>query len=702
MGKGKACGCCESGPPTVQTFASDGRQPEEMGLPETITIENPARRVINSDCPVCIVFVAFWIGMFIVASLAFEKGDAEKLIYGTDYLDQKCGQGAAPAGWEVAVAAHRAADPATYAYQTENWSDNKYLFIPLPYNDNNPLDGSTWTDFDPTTALASGVCVSACPDSGLTSIDALTDPPFKVFTYGSREGVNPPETYTVWYNSYDVLRRCLPSSNNTAAESISFLADAMDDVPEVTRITNFFTRGLADIEEAYMVLVFCGMLSIILPFLYTILLRCILKPLVWIMLLLVLVILIGSGYLAYTRYDDLDNDNDSTNDNDAKAFLALAIVTWIMAALYACFLVWFCKHINTACEIIQQAGKVLTSDPSILLIPIFTGVMLLALFVFIIYVVLHVWTMEDGENIVATGGQIGGINTTVVVPDDYATRNNLLYYVFFGWLWTMGLISALGYFVVSAVTVQWYYSHKDDDEKKVRCFVGWLRGYAWAFLYHMGCLITGALLVAIIQFIRFILQKVTDKFKQSSDAAKCIMCCVDCCLAYVERFLQYISRNAYIMTAIEGSGFWCSCCKVVGVLLGAISYLAPLIIVSDVVFFVGKLFLVSGTVAAGYFMLYDQDLAPDVDDGILVLVVIGIIAYVVASLFMSVYESAIDSMFVLVFHETRQPKDPSLYFCPQDVFQSVTGKSKTQASMFKQEHAAKVAAADGTEPSAAV
>ena len=623
----------------MQTFASDGREPAEMGLPDNIQIENPSRRVLNSDCPVCLLFVVFWIGMFIISSVAFEKGDAMKLIYGTDYLDNKCGYGDEPAGWASAVATHRNLNPDVYAYQTATWSENKYLFIPLPYNGDHPLDSDAWSGFSAETALASGVCVNQCPQSGLDSLESIsTQANYKVFTYGSADGINPLEEFDVWYNSHDILRRCIPSSNNSVADSVDTLKSAMDKLPEVTRVSSFFTRGLADIEDGYMVIVFCAMISVLLPFLYVVMLRCILKPLVWTMLFLVLIILAACGYFCYQRYDDLDNDDDSTNDQDAKGFLFLAIFFWVLTAVYLCFLVWFCKHINAACEIIAQAGKVLTSDPSILLIPIFTGIMLLALFVFIVYLLLFVWTMEDGANIETTGTDALGVNTTVSVPSDYTTRNNLVYYIFFGWLWSMGVISALGYFVVAAVTVQWYYSHKDDDEKKVRCVVGWLRGYAWAFLYHMGCLITGALLVAIIQFLRWMLQKATDKFKESSSAAKCIMCCVDCCLAYIERFLQYISRNAFIMTAIEGTGFWCSCCKVVGVLLGAISYLAPLIIVSDIVFFIGKLFLVSLTVGIGYLMMYNHDLAPDVDNGIMVLIVIGVIAYVIASLFMSVYE----------------------------------------------------------------
>eukprot|EP00754_Rhynchopus_humris_P045833 Rhum_TRINITY_DN5328_c0_g1::Rhum_TRINITY_DN5328_c0_g1_i1::g.17027::m.17027/K15377/SLC44A2_4_5; solute carrier family 44 (choline transporter-like protein), member 2/4/5 len=686
MGKGKGCCCDDRSGACVSTYASDGRSPESMGLPAGMNIENPSRRVLNSDCPMLLVFFAFWIGMFIVLGVAKKTGDPRRLIYGEDYLKNLCGHGDQPAGWDAAVTQWKSnATAPRFKWQSENWSDNDKVFYPIPYDGTTPLTFD-YTKFDIDIAIASAVCVRECPQSGLSSpITTSTSAPSAVFTYGGTSKITVLDYHNVWYDTHKLFGRCIANSS-TVANNLGKLSESIDEIPGATHLSNFFQRSLADIEEGWKVIVICGAFSIVAPLLYVLLLRVILKPLVWLMLILVLVSFIVGGYFGYRRYDDLNNDDDSTNDHEAKAFLALGIVSWIFAALFLCFMVWFFRQINAACEIIQQAGRVLVSDMSLLLVPLITAAWVCALYVFCIFTFLYVWTMEDDEGTVTvSGGTPLGTNLTVVIPDDYTTKNNMIYYVFFGFLWTLGVLNAIGYFVISASTVQWYYSHKDDGEKSSTCVLGWLRGYAWAFCYHLGCLVTGALLVAIVQFVRFILQKFTNKFRNSSSAARCLMCCVDCCLAYLERVLQYISKNAYIMCAIEGAGFWCSCCSAVQVLMGAISYLAPLIIVSDIVFFVGKLALTAGAVAIGYLLLYSHDLAPDVDNGILLLVVVGAVAFAIASLFMSVYESCIDSMFLLIFHETGQPKDPSLYFCPEEVFKTVTGKDKTEAGMFKQE-----------------
>eukprot|EP01059_Diplonema_ambulator_P022746 TRINITY_DN3807_c0_g2_i1.p1 TRINITY_DN3807_c0_g2~~TRINITY_DN3807_c0_g2_i1.p1 ORF type:complete len:711 (+),score=180.23 TRINITY_DN3807_c0_g2_i1:45-2177(+) len=687
-------GCCggDDGKLGVQTYAGDDRNPTDIGLPECVKLENPSRRVINSDTPMCLVFIVFWLGMFLIANVAFKKGDPMRLVYGTDYLGNRCGSGSPPAGWSQAIAQFKTPNPDGYPFQNSTWSENTYLWLPVPYSSENLTD-SSMANFDAKRALAAGVCVATCPQFGfvdknasqILADDNLYSMLHQVFTYGSTSTSSLPDTFNVWYDSHETFRRCIPSSSSMAISSS--LQKAYDNIPGVTRVSNWFQRGLSDLQDAYMVLIYCGIIGLCLPFFYITLLRIALKPMIWIMLIASLLGLIFGGYFSYRKYDSLKNNNDANNSRDADFWLFLCIVFWVSAAFFLCFMVWFCKKINAACEIIQCAGKVLTSDPSMLLVPIITGITCLAVLCWIVYVSLYVWTIHDNGDIVvddSTGlSNSTGYNLTLTLPKDYTTVQNMLYYNLFGWLWTLGVLSALGYFAIAAATVQWYYSHTNDSEKSLPCIIGWGKGYFWGICYHLGCLITGALLVAILQFIRFLVQRMTEKFKESCAAAKIIMCLVDCCLAYIERVLQYISRNAYIMTAIEGSGFWCSCCKVISVLLGSIEYLAPLIIVSDIVFFVGKVFLVAANVAIGYLLLTNHDMAPNVDNGVFVLLVIGIFSYGLASLFMSVYESAIDSMFVLIFHENGQPKDPALFFCPADVFKTVTGKDKTEASLFK-------------------
>eukprot|EP00659_Diplonema_papillatum_P018675 gene18675-28828_t len=627
---GKGGGCCGGGSsgPKVQTYAGDDRSPEAMGLPAMVKVDNDSRSFISSDCPMCVLFIAFWIGMFVIAGIGFDKGDPMRLLHGTDYQGNLCGEtDDQPVNWTTTSDAFGTDSP----FQSPNWTDNKYLWYPVPYSDVNLTD-LAMANFDIDTLVSAGICVSKCPQFTLsaTANEVLADPNLyallsPVFTYGgSGKGSLLPE-YKVWYSSHEVLRRCIPNAD--AAEEVSdLLTSVVDDVPGAAQVTDWFERGLAEAEDGYRVIIYASILALILPFVYSILLRIILKPIVWLCLLLTFTGLVVCGYLCYRKYDHLDDDDDRTNDDEAKAWLVGGIILWVGATLFLCFIVWFSKQISTACEIIQEAGRVLVSDPSILLVPIITGISVLVLLLWVVWVGLYIYTIEDYDGeIVAEGPEFN-----VTVPKDMSTVQNMLYYHFFGWLWTLGVLSAIGYFVIAAATVQWYYSHVEDGDKKARCVIGWGRGYVWALLYQLGCLITGALLVAIVQFIRFLFRRMTENLRNKSQAIACLMCCVDCCLAYLERILQYISRNAYIVAAIDGTAFWPSCCKAVDILLGSLHYLAPLILVSGVVFFIGKVLMVGCVVFFAYWLLEDRDAAPEVEDGSFILVVCGIVAYVIA------------------------------------------------------------------------
>lgn len=70
------------------------------------------------------------------------------------------------------------------------------------------------------------------------------------------------------------------------------------------------------------------------------------------------------------------------------------------------------------------------------------------------------------------------------------------------------------------------------------------------FRYHLGTICTGSLLIAIVQFIRYIAAYIQAKMKdlqKSNRLIKCLVCCLNCFLACAERCIKFISRNGYIM-----------------------------------------------------------------------------------------------------------------------------------------------------------
>ena len=65
-------------------------------------------------------------------------------------------------------------------------------------------------------------------------------------------------------------------------------------------------------------------------------------------------------------------------------------------------------------------------------------------------------------------------------------------------------------------------------------------------------------MIALVQLIRIIFEyykSKIEKLNKNNPAVKIILCVSSCCLACLERFIKFISKNAYIQIAITGKNF---------------------------------------------------------------------------------------------------------------------------------------------------
>jgi hypothetical protein len=54
-------------------------------------VPNSERKCRDSLC--CIIFALFWVGMVVIAGIAFNHGNPKRLLYGTDYNGEVCNVG---------------------------------------------------------------------------------------------------------------------------------------------------------------------------------------------------------------------------------------------------------------------------------------------------------------------------------------------------------------------------------------------------------------------------------------------------------------------------------------------------------------------------------------------------------------------------------------------------------------------------------
>ena len=228
-------------------------------------------------------------------------------------------------------------------------------------------------------------------------------------------------------------------------------------------------------------------------------------------------------------------------------------------------------------------------------------------------------------------------------------------YNLFMFFWFQAFVIGFNQMVLAGCFAIWFWS------KSKKCCIG-CTSIKDTLVYHLGSIAFGSLIISIVEFIRAIIQFVENRLKASTNnnkAANCCItfcfCCCKCCFWCLEKFLKFLSRNAYIMVAIYGRNFCSSARDALSLL--ASNPLRALVIdrVTDFILFLGKVLITAGIgVLAFYFFAkklyispnYTKYFAPDLHYYWVPLIVVIIATYMIAKIFFTVFEIAVDTIFL--------------------------------------------------------
>lgn len=137
-------------------------------------------------------------------------------------------------------------------------------------------------------------------------------------------------------------------------------------------------------------------------------------------------------------------------------------------------------------------------------------------------------------------------------------ESQMVYWMFwifmFGFFWIVAWVIAILQFTVAATTALWYFTGHDSDANVVSVTTG----IAWAFRHHTGSLAFGSLLIAITTMIKVVFEYFAQQAEKASGdnpIVKCGLCVARCCIWCLDACVKFISENAYIQIAINGSNF---------------------------------------------------------------------------------------------------------------------------------------------------
>jgi len=604
--------------------------------------------------------------MFVIAAVSIQKGDMNRLKYGTDTFGNLCGTNN--------VGQFDGAIDAT-ALQSLQWLK--------PWDSSSPK-----------------ICVKACTP------DYATDDAYKYITcaYGSSfrptsnsdaatafQSASPPPCF--WsLPSYTVLNRCIPKAlvqvAANGAQSAANGSDAATDDLNARAVANEIWGDL--IATWRIILIACG-IAIVLSFFWLIVIRWFAPFVVWTTVWLASVGMVtATAYFWYSYYCTIKsvpaqlrlysgNSNIDSAVYNQRTLLAISTILSVITGFLIVFVLAARKRIKLAIAVIAEASKALRAMPSLLFVPFLKNIALSLVFAWCIWILMLL--ASSGTNI-ATSIESAQSGHTGQTFKPSSVLNFLQIYYVFGLFWSWWLLIAVLQCTIAGAIGSWYWSLDKTSKGMPKSPV--CRSFGRAIRYHLGSLAFGSLILAVLSLARAILAYASHQAGKAPNnrVLKVCLACLQCCLACFEKFIKFLNTNAYIEVAIYGTAFFPSAKRAFDLLWRNAFRVVIVTQVSGLILFLGKLMVVMLTVLATLGMTQSTTFLSGVGESIdgrywsVTLIVVFILSYMLASSFTAVLQMTIDTIF-LCFCEDSEKNDGSAerpYYMPHTLRQLLGGE----------------------------
>ncbi|XP_022520688.2 choline transporter-like protein 2 isoform X1 [Astyanax mexicanus] len=650
-----------------------------------------------TDIICCIFFILAIVGYVAVGIVAWSQGDPRKVIYPTDSMGQFCGQVGTPL------------------------EKKPFLFY---FNILKCASPVVLVEFQcPTTQL----CVEECPTRSMTLVQAkapLGDwSYYKKFCKDVSDSETVPNILAkrlcpaMLIASKPFTRRCFPAlglkgdeitvGNKTTFNDGQSDRKASDLLPAVKNATIVMETRLVvmkifeDFAHSWYWIVTGLVIATVLSLIFIVLLRFLAGIMVWVMIVLVILV-IGYGIfhcsMEYVNLKNAPGSNVTLKElgfqmdltvylHIRQTWLAFIIILAIVEVVIILLLIFLRNRIRIAIALIKEASKAIGHVMSSLFYPLFTFALLAVVIAY--WAITAVFLSTSNEpiyKIFNMGNKECIYANQTCNPENYSRSDMKLdcpesqclfafyggeshyhkyliflqFYNVFLFFWCANFVIALGQMTLAGAFASYYWAfNKPRDMPTCPVFASLGR----ALRYHTGTLAFGALILAIVQIIRVLLEYLDHKLKGAQNKfAKFLLCCLKCCFWCLEKFIKFINRNAYIMVAIYGKNFCTSARDAFFLLMRNVIRVAVLDKVTDFLLFLGKLLIVGIVGIISFFFFSGRtkglDVVPNLHYYWVPIMTIALGSYLIAHGFFSVYGMCVDTLF-LCFCEDLERNDGS-------------------------------------------
>ncbi|CAA0815961.1 Plasma-membrane choline transporter family protein [Striga hermonthica] len=662
------------------------------------------------DVAFLVVFIAFWVAMIVNSSFAFNQGNPLRLNYGLDYKGNVCGD--------------RHADRDLRELELRYWLNPNQVY----------QTGVKGSNFELSNARS--ICLLDCPIPSEDSLNWVCDYPegdvrlsidnwidrnydyFADLTPQLRNSslqLQGP-CYPVIFPSVNVYWTCqfIARASNVSLThweqmgGVKVIEDIAIDKSihkSINSRSSVLKRYVADVGKAWPVLLICGgFLPLFLSIIWLLMIRHFVAGMPWITVILFNILMVSVTMFYYLKAGWIGNDaispiigeHDPYYHVSAREINHLhAAAVFMTALMIVAFLssIAIVRRILMGTSVLKVAAKVIGEVQALIIFPIIPYAILAIFYMFWLSAALHLFSsgsvVQNDCSANCCAYDLKAMKLSCNSCCGYTVRYMshiaaaILFHLFGGY-WATQFIIACSSTIIAGSVASYYWAHGEISQGIP--FLPVFSSMKRLVRYSLGSMAIGSLIVSFIESIRFILEALRRKLKGVINPMtdnwfeKATYQTSQGCLRCIGYIIKSVNRNAYIMIAITGKGFFKSSEIATELIMSNILRIGKVNVIGDVILFLGKL-CVSLTSALFAFLMLDTHKYKSAHNKISsplfpVLVCWGF-GYIVAKLFFGVVEMSIDTI-ILSFCQDSDEHQGTAQYAPPLLIETLNDQNEMQ------------------------
>jgi len=240
----------------------------------------------------------------------------------------------------------------------------------------------------------------------------------------------------------------------------------------------------------------------------------------------------------------------NSHNEKPKEFLYYGSIIAIIAMIMLCCILCSYKSLSVAIDVIDASADFTKKTKRIICVSIGYFIFQMIIFVIWAFSVACLWSWGD----IQVESVEKQEKNTIFAAGQAQNFYYALYFMIFMIVWILEWFTAKVNFITMYSASSYYFNstRKEEGDADVTA------AFKATYFVHAGSLAFGSFIIAAVKVIDFLLTVILEHaLKQSGDnaAVKLVVRCAECCMACIEKIVDYINKSAYAYMAITGDSF---------------------------------------------------------------------------------------------------------------------------------------------------